>query len=600
VELDGTNLKDPANWHISTIPAGSNEMTRMISNGDKVYVALDDGIYHYDFLNFTEVFLANSAIFDLRVASGIPDRFVYTTSSGIYEYNISSGLGTLLEGLGGITHIALDGDEIWVASSIDYFGLLANESYETFSANRPRDHQFNRIVINSEGQLVGAAKNGISIHSELGWRTVRPGDQASSFNVDLYDWNTMIVDTLAYKGNAIVEDIITDGEGNLFFSLQGKGVLRTDENLLGEGKYYNADDDILEATYDSQTKTFILPGQMAVDSENNVWVTTKLIKEGGSSLTILGSDGEAYHVQHDQDGLDSRSVKSITIDQNDHVWTGSQVWEPIQATGGIHFIDHGGILTSDMELNVSLLSTSNSPLASNDILQLEVDAQNTLWILTTSGVQSMTLPDRWLNSLEIKSWANLYMTSKTADDYYYWQLTDYNVTAIEIDQRGNRWFLSSNSGVHALQSTGRWINNGFGYNTGNSELLDNQIYSVAFDAASGQTYFSTQKGISVLNTPFADPKDDYSEMHIYPQPFDPNIHDKVVIQGLMDNSSVKILTISGSMVRELSSSTNEVQGYEAQWDGRDSQGDIVGSGVYILYIYNEDGVSSSQKLAVLR
>ena len=187
-----------------------------------------------------------------------------------------------------------------------------------------------------------------------------------------------------------------------------------------------------------------------------------------------------------------------------------------------------------------------------------------------------------------------------SDYYYYWQLTDYNVTSMEIDQRGNHWFLSANAGVHVLQENGRWINGGYGYNTGNSNLLDNEIYSVAFDGESGRAYFSTPKGISILNTPFANPKENFSNIHIYPQPFNPNIHEKVVIQGLMDNSSVKILTITGQLVRELTFQTDDVQGYEAQWDGKDTAGDLVGSGVYILYLFSEEGVAATQKMAVIR
>jgi len=68
----------------------------------------------------------------------------------------------------------------------------------------------------------------------------------------------------------------------------------------------------------------------------------------------------------------------------------------------------------------------------------------------------------------------------------------------------------------------------------------------------------------------------------------------------MDNSSVRILTVQGTLVKELTYLNDAVQGYEAQWDGRDAAGDKVGSGVYILFLFNDEGEAASQKIAVLR
>ncbi len=592
VELDGSNLKDPSNWNVTSIPLGDLKINRMIPHGDILLVASDDKLYEYDFTGLTRIFTADQSILDLREVPDSTDQIIIATSWGLFEYDLVSEAYILLKTMSNILSIGVNSNDIWVASSKDLLAVWDGINYETFSANRPRDHFFNQMLTNSNGDLIGAAYNGISIHTEQGWRTIQPGAINSSFDESLYDWNEMISDTLIYTGNAVVEDMVEDHDGNMYFALQGRGVLK----LGTEPSFFNTTDDVLEPTFDSDT--YILPTQMAVDSRNNIWLTTKFVRDGGSVLTILGSDDEVSHVYHDPAGVLSPTVRCIAIDDNDLVWVGSQVRTEPLAQGGIHFIDPHGEVGSPADFSISTLLTT--PLASTDILQLEVDTRNVLWILTPAGVQSMVLPDKWLNSTELKNWASLHMKTIDPDFYYYWQLTDHNVTGIEIDQRGNHWFLSDNAGVHVLQDNGRWINGGYGYNTSNSDLLDNEIYSVAFDAVSGQTYFSTPKGISILNTPFADPKEDYSSIHIYPQPFNPNIHEKVIIQGLMDNSSVKILSISGTLVRELTSQAFDVQGFEAHWNGRDTAGDLVGSGVYLLYLYNEDGAASSQKIAVLR
>ena len=600
-ELDGRNLKDPVNWEVARVPSGDDQITSMIALDSLVLVAAGRSIYSYDFISFSKTYTSDSNIEDMEPDPAREKGIILTNADGIYALEDQDGTASLLLSIAGVENFELYEDELWITSPVDFLSLYHGQVYESYSANRPRDHLFNRMAVDQDGQLVGGATSGISLFSHSGWRTIIGGSSHGSFNEDSYDWDSMITDTLEFRGDAVVEDMLRDGQGNIFLTLQGRGVLKLDEDQPGRSRFFTPQNSDLEPTFNSNT--YILPIQMAVDSQGNVWVTTKYGRTGGHVISIITPEDSVYHIDQFQDGLDSRSIKSIAIDASDRVWLGSQVNPDMSppTAGGLHFIEVlDDEISNQMNLNVSSLSQLTSPLPSNEILQLEVDAHQTLWILTPSGVQSMTVPDQWLNNTELRNHASLYMTPKENDFYYYWQLTDYNVTGIEIDQRGNRWFLSANAGVHVLLENGRWINGGYGYNTGNSGLLDNEIFSAAFDAESGQTYLSTTKGVSILNTPFANPKETYSNVHIYPQPFNPDIHEKVIIQGLMDNSSVKILTVSGVLVKELTFLDDDVQGYEAQWDGRDKAGDKVGSGVYILYLYNEDGAASSQKLAILR
>jgi len=599
IELDGRNLKDPVNWNVTTVPAGVAEISSVVAHYDVIRIAAGATIYEYDFNHFSTLFVGGNQIYDMEIDPSDADAIILATSTGLTTLDMPNGVVSQIHGMSHIQNIEVYNDEIWITSTTDFLSLHKDQNQVSYSANRARDHLFNRMIVDASGQLVGGAYNGFSLHSSLGWRTIQADNFNSNFDETMYNWNEMITGTLDYRGNAVVEDMVLDDNGNIYFALQSRGIFKLDDEQPGDSKYFSALDGSMEPTYDSDT--YVLPGQLAIDSKENVWATTKLVRDGGGVLSIFTPEDSVYHIYQYQGGLDSRSVKSIAIDDNDLIWLGSQVSSDLQASGGIHLVEiEGGHPAEDMELNVSSLSSSDSPLASNEILQLEVDTHNTLWILTPSGVQSMVLPDRWLTSSELRSHASLYMTPKESDYYYYWQLTDYNITGIEIDQRGNHWFLSANAGVHVLQDNGRWINGGYGYNTGNSGLLDNEIHSATFDAETGQTYLSTPKGISVLNTPFANPQETYSNIHIYPQPFNPDKHDKVIIQGLMDNSSVRILTVQGILVKELTYLNNDVQGYEAQWDGRDASGDKVGNGVYILYLFNDEGAIASQKLAVLR
>ncbi len=64
----------------------------------------------------------------------------------------------------------------------------------------------------------------------------------------------------------------------------------------------------------------------------------------------------------------------------------------------------------------------------------------------------------------------------------------------------------------------------------------------------------------------------------------------------MSNSSVKIITIYGKLVKEFSSPGGRV----AFWDGTDTNGNLVGSGVYIVVAYDQNNNVVTGKIAVLR
>jgi len=487
VNLDGSNLKDPTNWHLVSAPLGINQIIRLLPDGDQLLVAGNNQLYSYDFSSFTGLWTAPGTLVDLTRDPADPSRLVLASASTIWEYSLDTAEQQVLSTLSGINSIEMSDGDLWISSQSGFLSILRAGVLTDVSANRPLDHFFNRMIIDSEGQLVAAAQSGLSIHSKQGWRNISPGSKTSQFDASSYNWDQLIVDTLDYYGKAVAEDLIADHNGDLLVALQGKGVLKLDQRIPQASVFYNTEAGVLEPTFDSDT--YILPGQMAVDPAGNVWLTTKFVRDGASTITILGVDGSVQHIKQYDGGLDSRTVKSIAIDQHGLVWIGSQVRTELQATGGIHLLDPHGSPGNAAVLDVARLG--GSALGSNEILQLEIDSKNTLWILTPAGVQSMILPDKWLNSAQLESWASLYMTAKESDYYYYWQLTDYNVTGIEIDQRGNHWFLSSNAGVHVLLDNGRWINGGYGYNTGNSDLLDNEVQAAAFDAVSGRVYLAT-------------------------------------------------------------------------------------------------------------
>ena len=84
----------------------------------------------------------------------------------------------------------------------------------------------------------------------------------------------------------------------------------------------------------------------------------------------------------------------------------------------------------------------------------------------------------------------------------------------------------------------------------------------------------------------------------YPNPWRSDKHANMSIQfdGMPAASLIKIFTVSGHEVKELSADSNG----KASWDRTNDAGQLVASGVYIFLIIDPQGNETSGKLAIIK
>jgi hypothetical protein len=83
---------------------------------------------------------------------------------------------------------------------------------------------------------------------------------------------------------------------------------------------------------------------------------------------------------------------------------------------------------------------------------------------------------------------------------------------------------------------------------------------------------------------------------VYPNPVNPECYIPVNVKGKMQNVKLKIYNILGQLVREIECSGINVQDSRVYWDGKDSRGLEVPSGVY----FYEIGGGKVRRMVVLR
>ena len=149
-----------------------------------------------------------------------------------------------------------------------------------------------------------------------------------------------------------------------------------------------------------------------------------------------------------------------------------------------------------------------------------------------------------------------------------------------------------------LENTTYWPNIN-GLRESNSPLLSDEIYDIAFDKDKKLAYIATSKGVSVLRIPFGNSYNGYSSVKIFPSPFLTEQHEFMIIDGTMFNSSAKIMTLDGQVIRDIKSNGMSVDGDQIKWDGKSNDGTIAPSGVYLISIIGTNGKNKFEKITVI-
>jgi hypothetical protein len=134
----------------------------------------------------------------------------------------------------------------------------------------------------------------------------------------------------------------------------------------------------------------------------------------------------------------------------------------------------------------------------------------------------------------------------------------------------------------------------------NSPLIDDNVTAIAIDQTRGEVYAGTPSGISRFSTIFTSGKSDYTGIRVYPNPLVQTSESspEVTIEGLVSGSTVKIFTLNGKLVATVNGSS---LGSTVKWDGRDSMGHVVTSGLYLITATSPgSGDNGEAKLVIVR
>ncbi len=169
-------------------------------------------------------------------------------------------------------------------------------------------------------------------------------------------------------------------------------------------------------------------------------------------------------------------------------------------------------------------------------------------------------------------------------NYADYLLEDESVNDIVVDGANRKWLATSSSGLYLVSENGTEIIEN--HNTDNSIIPSNLIYDMDINDASGELFIVTDKGVASYRADVSDVAQDYNNVTVFPNPVRPDYTGWITIQGLMDNSLVKITDLAGNLFNQGYSN-----GGTYVWDGRTASGERVKTGVYLIYASQSGGNS---------
>lgn len=239
----------------------------------------------------------------------------------------------------------------------------------------------------------------------------------------------------------------------------------------------------------------------------------------------------------------------------------------------------------------SYVDQDNKTLAFYHIGALCEDKKGRLWVGTDKGVFEITDPTKITSDVAQVNHLKVPRNDGTGlADYLLDALT---VSSIAVDSANRKWIGTTTAGVYLVSEDGDQIIEH--YDTSNSILPSNTVFSVACDPNSSSVFFATSAGVVEYNSTAAPASENLDDVYAYPNPVRPDYSGWITVTGLMDNTLVKIADSAGNVFFQ-----GRSEGGIITWDGCNANGDRVKTGVYYVFASHGSGNESGSDNCVTK
>jgi len=354
---------------------------------------------------------------------------------------------------------------------------------------------------------------------------------------------------------------------------------------------YNIDNSPLEyaATVGNEKnyRNYTLVTSVKYDSDGKLWLTNSIAKDA-SLFEFQDGTWTSHHkselINSEKYSFDTMS--DIMFDNlRDLMWFCSSDWRKPAlicyqpSTDAIKVYDN-------------LTNQDGTTFTAQYMKAATEDSEGNIWVATAAGpvvltAEAISSGDEYFTQVKIPR--------NDGTNYADYLLSGVRITAIAIDGAGRKWFGTENNGVYLISADNMTQEQHF--TAENSPLLSNNVESIAVNSLTGEVFFGTDEGLCSYMGDASQPAEEMTKdnVYAYPNPVKPDYTGLITVTGLTLNADIKIVTSNGVLVRE-----GRSNGGTFTWDGCDSKGKRVASGVYMVQTATSEGSKGTVcKIAVI-
>lgn len=555
----GVNLLDYANWtlHGSTQNAPIGKISTINEWNDTIYTATTNyGIHYYAAGKWTSLGISIDPSKTCYNLTKVNDGLVLCAENRVFHIKSANQVDYLSNLNYDMREVAQGNNCWWIANYSS--GIMQYTPGKPFNYYSSTSAPTSNIIFD-----LYSYKNNITVISG-GYDNVF----ATQFRYNGFwqfekdQWkNYFYGNPYPFGYGDVITSFYNPNEDSLYFGHWGAGFLtyRLGQSVFGEHNKTN-----------TPINSNFITG-FDVDANKNVWIASWNVAVGAASLIKKNKNLYTSYVLQKNEG---RYLLSMLIDDYGNKW----------CRYGFFGMNRSILVfneNSPYRERYFTTERGQGALPSGNVNCIVKDLNGIIWIGTNLGIAGYQNPN---NAFTEDFFTPIYNGFPI--------LFDKNVTAIKVDNANRKWVGTSD---------GLWLfNDDFTeallyFDKTNSPLPSNNIVDIEIQQESGEVFIATTVGLISYRNDATESSESISNVKVFPNPVTPNYSGLVAIEGLIDQSNVKIMDLSGRLVYETKSN-----GGTATWPLTNYKGQRVLPGIYVVFAIDSKGNEKmAAKIAVI-
>lgn len=316
---------------------------------------------------------------------------------------------------------------------------------------------------------------------------------------------------------------------------------------------------------------------MSYDKEGNLWIASMFSQ---NPIIVYTADKEWVTLDY-ADLQNQQTIKETFLDSKGYLWTLLP-----RSNQGIFCADLNGTPLNYHDDKTKFISRLNDKdghsITPSTFRCITEDKDGIIWIGTDKGPMLISDPSKVFSQNFIID--RIKITREDNANYADYLLENEQINAIAIDGNNRKWVATNSSGLYLLSADGKETIEHF--TTENSPFTSNTILDLAINNENGELYIVTSNALFLYKTDATEGNESYKNVYVYPNPVRETFEGDITINGLIENSLVRISDAEGRIIHQ-----GHSNGGTYVWDGKNLNGRRVDTGIYFIYAAQSDGSS---------